>query len=294
MSHLKDKVDFLGIGAAKSGTSWIAEVLRSHPQVYLPERKELRYFNEISYENPDTRNPNYDMPVSWYLRNFSSAEPGQLIGEVTPTYLWNASAPIRIKEHNSDVFLFAILRDPVSALESQCVYRIQRGVVRPAPLDDVLRRQPFLVDRHRYGRHLARYLDHFSRDQICVLFYDDLLQSPEAVASRLLEFLQVDVVLPSNVADPVNVSGRPQYPRLNRFFERTRSAARTRRLEPLIRALRAVGVDRVVQRFRDRTIPFEEDRPALSSSLRLALRQALLPDVELLESLVDRDLSHWK
>jgi len=36
---------FVGIGAAKSGTSWVAEYLREHPDVAMSPIKELHYFD---------------------------------------------------------------------------------------------------------------------------------------------------------------------------------------------------------------------------------------------------------
>ena len=33
------QLDFLGIGAARCGTTWLARALQEHPQVFLPERK---------------------------------------------------------------------------------------------------------------------------------------------------------------------------------------------------------------------------------------------------------------
>ena len=37
--------DFLGIGAQKSGTTWLARSLESHPQVWMAHYKELHYFD---------------------------------------------------------------------------------------------------------------------------------------------------------------------------------------------------------------------------------------------------------
>ena len=38
------KPNFLIVGAAKSGTTALAEYLRQHPDIYIPEIKEPRYF----------------------------------------------------------------------------------------------------------------------------------------------------------------------------------------------------------------------------------------------------------
>jgi len=39
------KVDFLGIGAQRAGTTWLWQNLRQHPSIWLPPRKELHYFD---------------------------------------------------------------------------------------------------------------------------------------------------------------------------------------------------------------------------------------------------------
>lgn len=45
--------DFLGIGTPRAGTTWLWENLRQHPQIWLPYRKELHYFDRAtSYPSP--------------------------------------------------------------------------------------------------------------------------------------------------------------------------------------------------------------------------------------------------
>lgn len=49
MSEVGDRaghpVDFLGVGMQRAATTWLANSLRSHPEVWLPPRKELHYFS---------------------------------------------------------------------------------------------------------------------------------------------------------------------------------------------------------------------------------------------------------
>ena len=42
---MRPKVDFLGIGAQKAATSWLYQNLRQHPDIWMPPRKELHYFD---------------------------------------------------------------------------------------------------------------------------------------------------------------------------------------------------------------------------------------------------------
>ncbi|MEL7359817.1 MAG: sulfotransferase [Cyanobacteria bacterium J06560_6] len=45
MTMIKETVDFIGIGAQKSGTSWLWSLLRAHPAIWMPPKKELHYFD---------------------------------------------------------------------------------------------------------------------------------------------------------------------------------------------------------------------------------------------------------
>jgi len=43
------KPDFLGIGVPQSATTWLFDKLQRHPEVFIPESKELEYFNKKFY-----------------------------------------------------------------------------------------------------------------------------------------------------------------------------------------------------------------------------------------------------
>ena len=58
------KLDFLVIGTMKSGTTTLADQLRSHNGIYIPERKELEYFS---------RDNNFAKGAGWYEEQFSGA-----------------------------------------------------------------------------------------------------------------------------------------------------------------------------------------------------------------------------
>ena len=101
--------DFLCIGAPRSGTSWLYEVLSRHPALWLPPIKELHYFDEPSgskryysylrmrltsglwMNRPFSR---FDLPYffgrrddAWYCRSVRArAPPGLITGEITPAY----------------------------------------------------------------------------------------------------------------------------------------------------------------------------------------------------------------
>ena len=45
--------NFLGIGAQKAGTSWLAKNLEKHPEIYMSPHKEIHFFDQsASYPSP--------------------------------------------------------------------------------------------------------------------------------------------------------------------------------------------------------------------------------------------------
>lgn len=52
-------VDFLVVGAAKSGTETLFETLSRHPGIFIPQRKECRYFScmPVDFSGPRTISP---------------------------------------------------------------------------------------------------------------------------------------------------------------------------------------------------------------------------------------------
>ena len=60
-------ITFIGIGAHKSGTTWLANCLREHPEICFANKKEVLYFNKLA--NPllsKTLNIKYNWGLSWY------------------------------------------------------------------------------------------------------------------------------------------------------------------------------------------------------------------------------------
>lgn len=213
----RDTLDFIVIGAQKSGTTSLFEYLRRHPELRLPEAKEVPYFSN---------NRRYAEDWGQYLRKaFPFADPLARWGTVTPQYMYGGIAnagqhpdgspvesdvhtvPDRIHRQLPDVKLIAILRDPVERARSHHAMTSLNGWEgRPfdATIGELLR--PEALERARrvpeentgyvvwgeYARILEGYLDVFARRQLLVLFTADLRHRPQATLRRVFAFLEVD------------------------------------------------------------------------------------------------------
>ena len=113
--------DFFIVGHAKCGTTALYEMLRRHPQIYMPEYKrgsgkEPWFFAQDNPQPQATAKRSVTftgrraMTLDQYLELFAGAQPGQMIGEASTSYLWSPTAAGRIARARPDARIIAILR----------------------------------------------------------------------------------------------------------------------------------------------------------------------------------------
>lgn len=197
--------DFLGIGAMKSGTTWLYENLRRHPDAYLPDRKELYYFSHAFYDGRLRR----------YFRLF---EPGRdkIKGEITPGYATLSENRIRfIHQIMPNVKLLFIARDPVYRSWSEAYMNL---VVKPGRKlsdidDDEFIRYVTTGDcprRSDYIRILDTWRSVFPSSQLFLGTLDEIRQSPADLLSRIFRFLGLPMEIDLSCF-PVNSVVQPKY-----------------------------------------------------------------------------------
>ena len=100
LSSRKTRIDFVIAGAQKSGTTALHAFLSDHPQISMPERKEMHFFNRSAWAE-------FSLPVwrdrqrALYHRNFPNFPDNRWIyGEATPHYMTWCVALARIQSYN--------------------------------------------------------------------------------------------------------------------------------------------------------------------------------------------------
>jgi hypothetical protein len=173
--------NFLHLGPGKSGSTWLHEVLISHPEIYFTEAKDLYFFSRY-----------YDRGLGWYSAQFRAARPQhKIIGEVCPEYLSSEKAAERIREClGPDVRLMVTLREPASRAFSSYLYLQKHGLAAPTFIQTA-QQVPTLLDEGRYATHLRRYLRSFDRKSLHVALFDDLQSNPQAFLDEVTDWLEV-------------------------------------------------------------------------------------------------------
>jgi hypothetical protein len=203
--------DFFIVGHAKSGTTALYEMLRRHPEIYMPDAKEPWFL--ASDMRPRFRSPmGGDEPetMEQYLALFAAAAPGQKAGEASSSYLWSRTAAQEIAAVQPDARIVAILREPASFLHSLHTQLLQTHVESERSLRRALELEPerragrhiprrshrpqllMYSDHVRYAEQLRRYHEAFDPEQVLVLVYEEFRSDNEGTVRRVLRHLGVD------------------------------------------------------------------------------------------------------
>jgi hypothetical protein len=186
MSDLEARLpNFLVIGAMKAGTTSLWRYLRTHPEVFMPDVKEIDFFS---------RNDNWNRGLDWYLRHFQEAHAARAVGEASTGYTKHPLAPgvaERIAATLPDARLVYVVRDPIERIRSHYDHAVAAGV-ETQPLDVAVLDDPEYVDTSSYGIQLEQYLAHFPRDRLLVIDSSALRRSRSETMRTVFAFLGVD------------------------------------------------------------------------------------------------------
>ena len=287
--------DFVVIGAQKSASTFLQDQMAQHPEVEIAPG-EVRFFEDPFYSDAAVASlPSlFDGPPTWRR------------GIKRPDYLGHPEVPSRLHAFLPDARLFVVVRDPVARAVSAYFHYVRHGFLPLLPIDDAFDqllagslaadypRSVEILDYGLYGKHLRRYLEHYSREQLMIFEQKALTGDPASALRRAFTFIDVDPSFEPRTA-PVSNQGvySPRRLRLlrtkNRFvytYAPDLSLRRPRRPSPFGWAYNAavVGLDRkVLSRF-DPGRP-----PALSPALRERLEAFYAADRADLEPLLAAD-----
>jgi hypothetical protein len=283
------------VGAPRCGTTAMHDLLAQHPDIFMSLHKEPHFFNsDINRRFVEYQGQTND-PLIWdiepYLRLFDKAGAEAYRGESSVYYLFSPEAVQRIAKFNPDARIVIMLRDPLEfqrslharlrlAGDESCVdfaramdlepeRRAGRKIPSTVRFPEIL----FYSRCAEFSRWIAAYQAALGADQVKVVLLEDMQADPQGSYSELLKFL--------------GVADRPVPQRVDR------NANREPRFYCIMRYLFTRGRRRSMGRFHGRLERWNT-RPAVRRELKPAdrerLRAALLPEVQRLSQMLDRDL----
>jgi hypothetical protein len=270
------RVDFLIVGAQKCGTTTLTHVLRTHPSVVCSYDKETNFFSTSS---------DWRAELPRYERMFPRRE-GALHFEASPTYTFYPHRNLEIwndlHAFNPRLKIVYLVRDPIERVTSAYMHIYERGYT-DRTFERALAEVPQLLDVTRYATQITPFLARFGKDRVRILFFEDLLHHRRTLLDDLARFLGID---PHGFGDVAALHANPsiggnkrhqKYDRPPLFLRAVRRIA-----PPLWRAI----TDNSRRTF--------SAKPRLSPRHQRVVLHMLRAEIDELEALTGRDLSHWR
>jgi Sulfotransferase family len=241
---------FLGIGSLRCGSTWLYQVLKSHPDIRLSDRKEMYFFFNREMLQHD---------LDWYEAHFAPAdggEPKPVRGEISPGYgrlkAWQVD---RIAKLLPDLQLVLTLRNPIERVWSQALLEfgyLAGKDVRKIRSIDFLRQ----VERARnrlssdYCRTIQIWSKAFGRDALHIGLFDDLQEHPQAFINSVLRHIGAATpwTLPAKFMTKVHatsnlINSQREIPEVVRWYIAERLLEWTKRLNETLQGRVSNWVD---------------------------------------------------
>lgn len=270
--------DFIGVGPPRTATTWLYEVLQERVG-FSDFRKETDFFTRF-----------YDRGLDWYLQYFAACPRGLPMGEMSPLYFASDDARERIRRAIPRCKIICTFRDPVDRAWSHWRL-IVRNMWTRLEFEQAATQLRDIRESSRYGHYTAEWIASFGRDNVLLMFYEDLERDPQGFVDQFCDFVGAPRFAlsdsPAAQERVHSVPTRPSHPRAARAVRDIRSWLNDRRMHRAARLIR----DSPLWRYSfEGGEPFARPSPEVDAHVRAALR----PEVELLEQLSGRDLSAWK
>ena len=191
------------VGPIRSGTTWLFEWLRQHPQVAAPRGKEINFFND-----------NFDRGTDWYLRQFFAgfAQATRLL-DVGPHYLDLPDIAERLAQTIVDPLIIVGIRNPYDRVISDYrrhhsgIARLTDLITHPAGWQHYLR-------TNLIAKSIETLFVKFGRENVIVYNFDELTQSPRTLCEKLCTAIDIVPLAPSGIERKVLASQAPHSRRL--------------------------------------------------------------------------------
>ncbi len=295
------KPNFFIVGAPKCGTTAMNDYLSKHPEIFIPNIKEVHFFGQ---DLDITKGALRDERA--YLELFRGATTEERLGEASVWYLYSKTAAQELYTFNPDAKIVIMLRNPAEMLYSQHSQFLYNGNEDIEDFREALAAEPerragqripksahlvdglFYSETVRYAEQVERYVERFGRENVHIILYDDFRTDLPGTYRKLLQFLGVSDNFAPEFA-VVNPNKRARSALLRNFVQTPPESIKRLSRVFFPRSLR----QRVMKGLDQANIRYEARVP-LDPELKGELEQRFAPEVEKLEQLLGHKLPWGK
>ncbi len=289
-----DKPNFFIVGAPKAGTTSLHRYLESHPDICMSTVKEPNYFSatEIEQDNLYYDDAPHFIDEIKYLELFENCKDVHIIGEASVSYLFYPNIASKIHTFNADSKIIIVLRNPIERAYSHYLMDYTSGYFNNT-FDEIVQKQGNLKDPSIYQQvvelglyvsQVKRYMEVFERENILILFQEEMFKDTENTVQLVYKFLNVDNSVLLKTDKKLHAYKEPKG-FLAKFLYRSTF------FKSIIRKF----VSKDIKLKLKNLLVKERVKPKMSNEARGELLRLYKNDVQELESLLNIDLKEiWK
>lgn len=211
-------IDFLVVGAMKSGTTSLHKYLSTNPELFLPKKKEVNFF---------AKDEEFSKGLAYYEEYFSD-NMSKVCGEVSPLYMMIEASPERIFNAYPEMKIIMVLRDPIKRALSHHNMMRKRDEEKTEWSEWVGQLESGIeggsstyISCGLYGASLQKFMRYFDRESIHIIFMEELESDPVGTMQKISNFLGVSNDYDNEVLNSkFHQAGTYKYPRFTRLLRK--------------------------------------------------------------------------
>lgn len=289
------KPNFLIVGAAKAGTTSAAKYLNEHPDIYIPELKELRFFVKDTLKKVNSEDPlkkgifnSSILNEEDYFASFNTEK--RLAGEASVQYLYHYEEAIpKIQNYLGDIPIIIFLRDPVKRAISniQYLYNSHHSTIEKELEQEEKRIRLgynsfwYYLSLGLYSHQVYSYLNKFSK--VKIILFENFVKDPQQALNEIYIFLKVKPIV------------HKVFQKHNKSFEK----------KPYLKVLNKLGVSTAFKKIagkkgaihiqeKMRSVLYNETKLVPERETSIMMKEFYKKDILRLEKMIDIDLDKWK
>lgn len=189
--------EFIVAGIMKSGTTYLDNLIRRHPQILMPERSmDLSFFdNDEIWKNG----------ISWYEKAFIPFEEMVgVVGQTSADCAFNPGSIERVKNTIPNVKLIFVIRNPIDRLYSLYWHQVSMGREIHS-FENVIEHESRRVKKDYYNFKMYSYLarskyasqfenvyQHFDNKNVMIIPFELLTTNELSLLNFVFDFLGVN------------------------------------------------------------------------------------------------------
>lgn len=294
--HGTKNIQLMIVGSQKSGTSSLLRYLAQHPEIYTHPQPEMTFF---------LQDHEYTRGYEWaFAKYFSKCPEGRHLIAKNVMVMCSQEIMQRIYEHNPEIHLVVLLREPVSRAYSAYWWARRRGWENIKTFEDALAAEEVRLNEDwfkwrqcayrfnsTYYLHVKNLITQFGKDQVHCILTDELKTDAKTVCQHLFKLIGVSTEFQPVVGEHHNQAAMPRSEKFGFLFTQFLASR-----NPLRRAIRKLVPDTAAYKLRKAVLDLNEKTftpPPVNPQTRKELVQYFKPYNEQLAELLEQDLTHW-